>query len=100
MVAILQDSGGDIWVGTEQGLNLFDISSGKFTRFEHSSERNESLSSNMAWAMHEDQEGNLWIGTQSGGINKWSLNDRKALTENFVQYSENINLPSADIYAV
>lgn len=100
VVAVHQDSEGDIWVGTEQGLNLFEISSGRFTRFEHSSERNGSLSSNMAWAIHEDQQGNLWIGTQSGGINKWSLRDRKALRENFIQYSENINLPSADIYAV
>lgn len=100
VIALLRDSEGVIWVGTENGLNRFDPDRGAFQRFNFSYDRATSLSSDMAWALHEDKNNNLWIGTQSGGLNKWSPEDRANRLENFTQYSENVGLPSADIYTI
>jgi len=102
VIAILEDSAGDVWIGTENGLNLFDDSSGKpkFKVFRSSLDNPESLSSNMPWALHEDKSGTLWIGTQSGGLNSWKRSERARRINQFSQYLESINLPSADVYAI
>ena len=100
VIAIFEDSSGDVWVGTENGLNLFNRSAGNFTVFKSTFRNPESLSSNMTWALHEDNKGRLWIGTQSGGLNVWSPEDRRDRLNRFTQYLENIDLPSADIYAI
>lgn len=100
VIALLQDSSGDIWIGTENGLNLFNIRTETFTRFRSDPLDPNSLSSNMAWALHEDEKNRLWIGTQSGGLNRWDAAARAARKNEFIQYSDNINLPSADIYAI
>ena len=54
---------GNIWFGTYgQGLFKFDGSS--FTHYTIS----EGLSNNAIYALHEDREGKIWIGTFRGGI--------------------------------
>lgn len=100
VVAITEDSDGDVWIGTENGLNFFDQKNFSFQRFTSETSNPESLSSNLAWAIHEDGSGNLWIGTQSGGVNKWSKSDKQKKINRFSQYLENIDLPSADVYAI
>jgi signal transduction histidine kinase/CheY-like chemotaxis protein/HPt (histidine-containing phosphotransfer) domain-containing protein/sugar lactone lactonase YvrE len=100
VVALLEDSHGDIWVGTDNGLNLFDLENGSFLRFAAKQNVTGSLSSNMTWALHEDSSGTLWVGTRSGGLNSWSSSDRLARRENFKTYSQNIGIPSSDIYGI
>lgn len=100
VVAITEDSDGEIWIGTENGLNFFDPKRRTFQRFTSEASNPESLSSNLAWAIHEDENGDLWIGTQSGGVNRWSKPDKQKKINRFSQYLENIDLPSADVYAI
>ncbi len=100
VIALLEDSDQNVWVGTENGLNKFDIETGAFTRYQFDPDNPDSLSSNMAWALHEDNNGNLLIGTQSGGLNMWSRSDRVTGIPVFKQFSENVGLPSFDIYAI
>ncbi|MEP6389168.1 MAG: two-component regulator propeller domain-containing protein [Halioglobus sp.] len=100
VIALYQDSLGKILIGTDRGLNVLNLSSGRVDVFEMERGNTQSLSSNMVWAFHEDVEGNLWLGTNGGGLNKWSLEDRKNLNPIFEHYSENISLPSSDIYGI
>ncbi len=100
VIALLEDKSNDIWIGTENGLNRFNLSEGTFERYQSDPRDPTTLSSNMAWALHEDSNETLWIGTQSGGLNSWSKEARKNRVSDFIQYSEDINLPSADVYAV
>ncbi|MCU0390315.1 MAG: SpoIIE family protein phosphatase [Thermoflexibacter sp.] len=71
---IFQDSKGFIWIGTQDGLNLFD--GYEFIHFKHNPKNPQSISNNLIWAIHEDKIGNLWIGTQDG-LNRF---DRKSYT--------------------
>jgi len=70
--AVHIDDDGTFWVGTkENGLNLFNTITGKFSRFYHDSENPKSLSSNSINAIYRDRKGILWIATNGGGINRY-----------------------------
>jgi signal transduction histidine kinase/ligand-binding sensor domain-containing protein/CheY-like chemotaxis protein len=61
-----EDSDGQLWIGTENGLNLYDRQEDSFTLFQHDPGDPQSLSSNGIVNMFEDQDGNLWVGTVNG----------------------------------
>ena len=61
---IYQDRLGFIWIGTEDGLNLYD--GYKFTVFRHNPLDTFSISANNVDCFAEDANGNIWIGTQNG----------------------------------
>ena len=100
IIALYQDSLGMIWAGTENGLNLFDSQSGIFKHFLHEGRNNESISSDMVWAFYEDTKQQLWLGTRGGGLNRWDAKDRIHFKNNFHHFSENISLPSSNIYGI
>jgi len=100
VIALYQDSSDRILIGTDRGLNVYNLSSGRIDVFGMERGNTESLSSNMVWAFHEDEDGNLWLGTNGGGLNKWNLADRENLNPIFEHFSENISLPSSDVYGI
>ncbi|NIM10947.1 MAG: response regulator [Candidatus Aminicenantes bacterium] len=69
--SLCEDQTGNLWVGTEDGLNW--LQDGKFTVFT----KGQGLSSNRIKAIHEDRERNLWIGTEGGGLNRLNPRDGK-----------------------
>jgi ligand-binding sensor domain-containing protein/signal transduction histidine kinase len=81
---VLVDHLGNLWVGTDGGLNLFDAASGKFKHFKHDSDDPTSLSHNVVRSIYEDRQGVVWVGTgmaffpgDEGGLNRF---DRTAGT--------------------
>lgn len=65
--AIFEDSNGYIWVATQDGgLNRLDTVTGVFEVFRHNPEDDNSLLTDFVWAINEDTEGNIWIGTAIG----------------------------------
>jgi signal transduction histidine kinase/ligand-binding sensor domain-containing protein/DNA-binding response OmpR family regulator len=77
--AILKDRYGLMWFATDDGLNKFDGTN--FTTYRHIAGDSSSLRANEILALHEDKEGNLWVGTSGGAI---SFYDRKK--DVFVNY--------------
>src|SRR5512138_587053 len=59
--AILKDSQGFLWFGTEDGLNRYDGHS--FTIYRRDPKDPESLPSSMAGVLFEDSKKRLWIGS-------------------------------------
>ena len=100
VIALFQDSLGLIWVGTERGLNKFDYRTRTFTTYLSNSLDQSSISNDMVWAFYEDELQRLWIGTAGGSLNRWDASDRIKGTINFHHYSENISLPSSNIYGI
>lgn len=70
--AVLKDRFGLMWFGTDDGLDRFDGIN--FTVYRHNPANPSSLRANEILSLHEDKEGNLWIGTSGGSL---SLYDRK-----------------------
>jgi PAS domain S-box-containing protein len=68
-LAMLQDSQGYLWIGTQDGLNRYDGYS--ITQFKHDKENPNTLSHNSIISIYEDQEGYLWFGTWGGGLNRY-----------------------------
>jgi signal transduction histidine kinase/ligand-binding sensor domain-containing protein/DNA-binding response OmpR family regulator len=64
--AIVQDHHGFIWVGTKDGLNMFDGYT--FTVFRQDPFVPGSLGSNHITALYEDTSGRLWVGTLEAGL--------------------------------
>ncbi|NRA83745.1 MAG: hypothetical protein HRU22_08245, partial [Gammaproteobacteria bacterium] len=59
--ALLVDSKERLWVGTEQGLALYNAKFENFQRFD-----NCGLIDDYIWAIFEDDQQRLWVSTQSG----------------------------------
>lgn len=68
--ALIEDRLEDVlWIGTEAGLDRFDLRQETFTHFRHDPQNPHSLSSNYVLALYQEADNNrLWIGTYSGGL--------------------------------
>jgi len=64
------DSKNRLWVGTNDGLNLFDDKNEIFTVFRNKISDPTTISNNRIYSIVEDVDGNVWIGTK-GGLNKY-----------------------------
>jgi len=64
-----QDRAGFLWVGTQDGLDRFDGYGFKIYR--HSRADASSLAHNFVGALLADPDGSLWVGTQSGGLDRY-----------------------------
>lgn len=64
---VLQDQVGFLWVGTREGLFLYDGQ--RFRHFQHEVQDPDSISSNGIRGLFEDSRGRLWINTISAGLN-------------------------------
>lgn len=72
---ILQDSRGFLWFATDDGLNRYDGYT--FTVYRNKQGDNKSISGNMITDLLEDQQGNIWIGTNGGGLNRFDRDTEK-----------------------
>ncbi len=76
-----QDSRGLLWIGTQDGLNMYDGI--KFHHYKRAVDNTNSISDNLILCITEDQEGNIWIGTE-GGLNVFDFSKQY-----FIRYRNN-----------
>ena len=57
-----QDSQGNLWIGTDAGINLLDTATGTFICYR----TQDGLPDNSIKSIVEDDLGNLWLGTNKG----------------------------------
>lgn len=82
--AILNDSQGRIWVGTDRGLDRFDAATGEFTHYQNDPNDIHSLSNDFVINIYEDRQGFIWVATagypwivpdpEQGGLNRLDAN--------------------------
>jgi len=76
---IYRDRENNIWIGTYDGLSLYNREKDNFTHYKM---WNAGLSSNTIVSILEDSRGDLWVGTLGGGLNKLDKSKQK-----FMPYS-------------
>ncbi|NEO29781.1 MAG: PAS domain S-box protein [Symploca sp. SIO3C6] len=86
--AILQDSRGFMWFGTQDGLNRYD--GYRFITYKYDQDDLHSLSDNWVNSIYEDHEGFIWVGTDGLGLNKFNYE-----TEQFTRYTDEPNNPNS-----
>ncbi|MCB0018513.1 MAG: response regulator, partial [Anaerolineales bacterium] len=71
---IIRDSQGHLWIATEDGLNQLlpgdTPEEARFIRYKTDPADPTSLSANNIETVFEDSQGNLWVGTFFGGLNR------------------------------
>ena len=72
---IVQGDKGFLWIGTEDGLfryNGYELKKYSYDRYDST-----TIGSSYIRCMHVDNNGNLWIGTWGGGLNRYDyINDQ------------------------
>lgn len=91
----MKDSKNRIWLGTYNGLHIYNAKESTIHVAEHYFEISGNFTGNIITCMEEDQFGNIWIGTPNGlnklietGQNKFRVDyftEKEGLASNFVK---------------
>lgn len=65
--SILCDKNGDMWIGSEDGLFVYDYSTGKLKKYRHTSDPS-SLPGNNVSQVFEDKAGIIWVALWCDGL--------------------------------
>ncbi|MGB5531210.1 MAG: two-component regulator propeller domain-containing protein [Ignavibacteriaceae bacterium] len=92
VITLFEDKIGNLWIGTFYGgLNKLDVinkyyppDKAEFLTYVNKQSNSNSLSNNTVMAIEQDFDGNLWIGTFGGGLDRFEI-----ASETFVNYSRN-----------
>ncbi|MEE8524121.1 MAG: two-component regulator propeller domain-containing protein [Thermoanaerobaculia bacterium] len=85
---VLQDSRGFLWLGTQAGLNRYD--GYEVTVYRHRPEDPSSLPHDWVLSLAEGPAGDLWIGTEGGGLARW-----RPETDSFITYRHDPDDPES-----
>ncbi|SEC66729.1 Two component regulator propeller [Maribacter dokdonensis] len=101
---IYEDSNGNIWIATGDGLSQLTITEKykedpKFKNYKKDEDDPNSLSHNYILSLFENRKGELWIGTFGGGLNKL-IPGENGKEATFKNYSIAQGLPNNVIKAI
>lgn len=95
--SVFCDSRGNLWVGTWNGLSLYDRKGDCFTNFRHRPHDPNSISSDTIYCFTEDSQKRIWVGT-SNGLNRITKTGDQI---KFDRYLDNkLPKPSRDIQCI
>ena len=95
VTSLVLDASGKLWVGTDnKGVNVYDPSTDKFTRYMHSAAAG-SLSSEGVNAILRDRKDRVWFAMTGGGLNRFDP-AKGTFIEHTTAPLDNINVTSLD----
>ncbi|GAA0535661.1 hybrid sensor histidine kinase/response regulator transcription factor [Chitinophaga japonensis] len=65
IAAIIQDKKGNLWIGSNAGVAVFEKHNTSPVLYQHTKDKN-SLSNNNVICLVEDSKGRIWVGTREG----------------------------------
>ncbi len=95
---VCEDQSGNLWIGTSEGLNRFNRSTGAFSRFVHDPHNPASLSNNGIWVIFTDKAGTVWIGTENG-LNRF-VGDKEGFVRYYHDPDTASSISSSDVRAI
>jgi signal transduction histidine kinase/ligand-binding sensor domain-containing protein/DNA-binding response OmpR family regulator len=81
---ILEVSPGEYWLATDAGLKIYHQRTGTFTHYYNQKGKPYTLSNNHLYFLLKDDNNNIWIGTEGGGVNRFEPS-----TKRFYSYQVN-----------
>lgn len=92
---ITEDSKGNFWICTSNGLNKFDKISERFTSFVHDDSEPDGLHANAIYYIFEDINDRYWIASHGSGLIQFNYSTGK-----FKNFTENDGLPNNVVYGI
>lgn len=104
MRTIIQDREGYMWVGTNEGLVIFEpdkiIADKKdYLSLDLTSGKHQSLENNEIRVLFEDSQGRIWLGTTGGGLNLL-IKEKPLVNSWFKVYNSNNGLSNEMVQAI
>lgn len=94
---IVQDSSGNLWIGTQNGLNRYD--GYNFNVYKSYDQQINGLTNNSIKTLYVDKYGVLWVGTVAGGLLRYNKNND--MFESFMNDPKNPkSISSNSVYAI
>ncbi len=97
IVALREDDAGRIWIGTLDGLSVYDTKRRRMRTFRNENVNPQSLGDNLIRTLYQSGDGALWIGTQSGMDRLEVPSAEKPV---FQHYSTSDGLPGATVFGI
>jgi len=94
VLEIFKDNEQKIWVGTGNGINLWDNFNQQFISFKNEHNKEDSLLGKIVQDIHQSKDGKIWIATQKG------LNLYLPKTNSFKHFNKKNGLPTSLIRAI
>ncbi len=87
---IYEDEKGELWFGTQGGLYHYLPGIDTFYSYQHDEAVSNSISNDNVRSVIKDHQGNFWIGTYGGGLNRFVQDSDK-----FYHYTHNPKDPNS-----
>lgn len=71
------DKFGELWLATSDGLHRISQDRKQHKKYTHEIDDSSSIRSNIVWDIFEDENSNIWMGTDHGGINVYDRNSEQ-----------------------
>ncbi|MFC5683282.1 hybrid sensor histidine kinase/response regulator transcription factor [Flavobacterium sp. MAHUQ-51] len=84
--SICIDHLGNIWIGTNDGLALFNPRTNEFLSFKHEENNTNSLIADHIYSIKEMKDGTLWIASDIGGISILDLHNITFVNPKNIQF--------------
>jgi len=97
VMATYQDDAARIWIGTLDGLSVYDPAHATLRTFRHDANDAQSLADDLVRSIYQSGDGALWIGTQSG-LDRVDIPGAERLR--FAHYSTSNGLPTGTVYGI
>ncbi|MBN1598954.1 MAG: SMP-30/gluconolactonase/LRE family protein [Bacteroidales bacterium] len=75
VASILQDKAGRIWIGTADGLIKYNPDNGNYILYQNDPSNENSIGYRSVYALHEDNDGNMWISIFGNCVNVLEYNE-------------------------
>ncbi len=69
--ALLEDSLGELWIGSNDGIDILGAERRHVRRYRHDPGDPESLGDDVVRCLLEDRSGTIWIGTRGAGLDRF-----------------------------
>ncbi|MEP7167966.1 MAG: two-component regulator propeller domain-containing protein [Bacteroidota bacterium] len=93
--SIAENADRNILIATESGFYEYNYAAGKFKRYIHHPGNPQSLSDNNVRSLCIDHLGVLWLGTASGGLNRFEKSN-----QTFSSFTMENGLPDNAVYSI